>query len=360
VNLALQSLPKQDDEGHWGNSVLVKNGAKVAELRKKPDFVTVTRGPGMLSNLNVGLDTAKGLAVAWQIPLLGVNHMQAHALTPRLVASLNGEAKTSDRPEFPFLTLLVSGGHTMLVHSKELCNHKILAQTTDIAIGDVIDKCARDIIPEFILNAGKTTMYGPVLESYAFRNGPEDYQYTPPATKSACNGMVETEYGWGIRPPLSKGRMYHMEFSFSGLGAVVRRVMEARPIVPEDERRVLAREAMRIAFEHLGSRVLLALQEEDVAKVSTLVVSGGVAANQYLKHILRAMLDVRGFQNVKLDFPPPALCTDNAAMIAWTGIEMWEAGWRTDLNVQALKKWPLDPDAQGGGIFGADGWIKAA
>src|SRR5271155_369848 len=91
VNTALESLPIQSSAvAHLGNTLLVDHG-RGAQLRKKPDFVTVTRGPGMRANLNTGLDTAKGLAVAWQVPLLGVNHMQAHALTPRLVSSLEAE-----------------------------------------------------------------------------------------------------------------------------------------------------------------------------------------------------------------------------------------------------------------------------
>lgn len=315
----------------------------------------------MRASLAAGLDTAKGLAVGWQVPLLGVHHMQAHALTPRLVSALETESKTSD-PEFPFLTLLVSGGHSMLVYSRELCDHKILANTTDIAIGDVIDKCARDILPAHVLNAGGDVMYGPLLEKFAFPNGVDDYNYTPPATREEDLEVKETGYGWTITPPLStvKGgtKTNSMEFSFSGIGSAVKRYTSGKPEMADEERKVLAREIMRVAFEHLSSRLLLGLQTESLKDINTVVVSGGVASNQYLKYMLRAILDKRGFEHIRVLFPPPSLCTDNAAMIAWTGMEMWEAGWRSNLECLALRKWAVDPEAEDGGIICVGGWTN--
>jgi N6-L-threonylcarbamoyladenine synthase len=363
VHTAFESFPVQGSAiAHLGNTLLVDRG-KGAVLRKKPDFITVTRGPGMRANLNTGLETAKGLAVAWQIPLLGVNHMQAHALTPRLVSSLgvDDDSKILD-PAFPFLSLLVSGGHTMLVHTRELCDHKILAKTSDIAVGDVLDKCAREILPNSIIENGGTVMYGRLLEEFAFPSDSPDYDYNAPATKEERIEAKDVGYGWSITPPLSRtqsgSKVDRMEYSFSGLGSKVERVMASNPTMSEQERRILAREAMRIAFEHLASRVLIALRGQGMEHVTTVVVSGGVASNQYLKHIIRAMLDKQGYGKLELVFPPPSLCTDNAAMIAWTGMEMWEAGWRSDLDILALKKWALDPHAEDGGILGAEGWIS--
>ncbi|KAH0314795.1 peptidase M22, glycoprotease, partial [Aureobasidium melanogenum] len=109
--------------------------------RVKPDFISATRGPGMRSNLSVGLDAGKALAVAWDVSVIGVHHMQAHALTPRLVSAL--ESRTVTGPSFPFLSALVSGGHSMLIESTGLTDHKILATTGDIALGDCLDKAAR-------------------------------------------------------------------------------------------------------------------------------------------------------------------------------------------------------------------------
>ena len=139
-----------------------------------PDFVTVTRGPGTRASLATGIDTAKGLAVAWNVPLLGVHHMQAHALTPRLVSALEACAFDTFKPSlpapaFPYLTLLVSGGHTQLLHPTTVCNHRILASTTDLAIGDMLDKSARDILSDKIVNAATDVSYAKLLESYAFR-----------------------------------------------------------------------------------------------------------------------------------------------------------------------------------------------
>jgi N6-L-threonylcarbamoyladenine synthase len=355
VNEALHSLPpsKPEDSQHTTLSV---SGAK--SLRKKPDFVTVTRGPGMRASLITGIDMAKGLAVAWQVPVLGVNHMQAHALTSRLVSALdatNTVASVETDPSFPFLTLLVSGGHTMLVHSKDLCDHEILANTTDIAIGDMLDKCARDILPRSILDSAPDVMYGPLLEKFAFPNGQAEGGMSRFAAQNVHDWKINTPYGRSG----PKGASSHFNlFSYSGIGSCVRRIVEQKPEMDDTERRVLAKETMRVAFEHLASRVLLALGTNDTKDIKTLVVSGGVASNQYLKAVLRNALDVNGHHDVRLIFPPPKLCTDNAAMIGWTGLEMYEAGWRTELTAMAINKWAIDPKADDGGILGIGGWTK--
>lgn len=368
VNDALKALPmeasaKQD----FGKSVLVR-GDHGVEVRRKPDFVTVTRGPGMRASLITGVDTAKGLAVAWQVPFLGVNHMLAHALTPRMVSALDAAEKgTSDEvkadPGFPLLTLLVSGGHTMLVHSRGLCDHEILANTSDIAIGDMIDKCARDILPPSVLESSSSVMFGPVLERFAFPDHTVDSSYQPPANLNDLREARNSGYDWSLPPPYSQrgqgGSWIYPKFmSFSGIGSSVKRVVDRDPEISKAERRTLAREVMRVSFEHLASRVLLALKRDDTKFINTLVVSGGVAGNHYLKHVFRSILDAQGYSDLRLIFPPPKFCTDNAAMIAWTGIEIFEAGWRTDLSALAVRKWSIDPTAEDGGIFGLEGWRK--
>ncbi|KAI0161112.1 glycoprotease family-domain-containing protein [Hypoxylon sp. FL1284] len=363
------------------------------QARQKPDFVTVTRGPGMLSNLSTGLNTAKGLAVAWDVPLLGVNHMQAHALTPRLVSALSagdrtrgghettgqekGGGEEEKKPAFPFLSLLVSGGHSLLVLSRSLNDHAVLAEAQNIAVGDMLDKCARVIIPAAEVAAGADVMYGPLLERFAFpdisTSCPEParadcYEYAPSPDKRQPP-VFDSGLGWFLTPPLSGTA--DMAYEFAGLNGQVQKVLLERPAMEAPERRLLARHAMRLAFEHLASRLVLALAngtaDEDGDKgdgllrdVRTCVVAGGVASNRYLMHILRAVLDARGFAHVELVCPPLPLCTDNAAMIAWTGVEMYEAGWRSDLDILAIRKWPLDPEAEGGGILGAPGWKDVA
>ncbi|KAF5875754.1 putative glycoprotease family protein [Botrytis fragariae] len=364
VKEAIRTLPRQEStDASFENTIAVAShhGSK---LYKKPDFITVTRGPGMRANLITGIDTAKGLAVAWQIPLLGVNHMQAHALTPRMVSALEAGNKTENEkyendPAYPFLSLLVSGGHTMLVHSRQLCDHEILATTSDLAVGDMVDKTARDILPASVIGSASDVMYGRVMEEFAFPNPNSTYDYEP-SQKSIAQIPRPTKYEWTLTPPyMSTGhrplKSYNSEFSLSGVGSQIKRIMNRNPEMDVVERRLLAQETMRIAFEHLASRVILNLERPDLKETKTLVVSGGVAANQYLKYILRSLLDVWGHKNMRLVFPPPRFCTDNAAMIGWTGIEMWEAGWRSDLDILAARKWPIDPRTEGG-ILGLDGW----
>lgn len=363
--------------------------------RRRPDFVSVTRGPGMVSNLSVGLSTAKGLATAWQVPLVAVNHMQAHALTPRLVDALErstakGTAPDADgpgpgpepperlppQPAFPFLSLLVSGGHTLLVESRSATDHRILAAAADVAVGDAIDKVARDVLPPETVAGSPDVMFGRQLEAFAFPREPTsaspppasrtdadddedgyDYGYSPPARRADELEMYRSPSGWTLTPPLRNSRA--MEYNFTGFPSAVHRIVAAASM-SVDERRLLARQSLRLLFEHLGSRVLLALADdrELAAKIDTLVVSGGVASNRFLRHVLRRMLDARGFGKVRIVAPPVRLCTDNAAMIAWTGMEMFVAGWESELGVEAVRKWAVDPRSEDGGILGIGGWVK--
>jgi N6-L-threonylcarbamoyladenine synthase len=408
-----------------------------------PDFITVTRGPGMNQNLAVGLNTAKGLAAAWNIPLLGVNHMQAHALTPRLITALdrylpgsshayltgqqNGVQDVGNpswaeaeeglmlrdgckltfskarnkacvdelpkEPSFPYLSLLVSGGHTMLVISESVITHRILVPNlSGLALGDMLDKAARVLVPQDILDQSPDTNYAAILESFAFpNNGDVGYGYEPPATRADEIAPLPVEVqGQGVittlTPPLAGTR--RLAYDFAGLGTQVKQKLQevvlgyeimpksAKPdSSPEateksinqmlDARRALARATMRLAFEHLASRILFVLSGDEnlhpdtraiLPNVETLVVSGGVARNKYLNRILRSTLDARGHGNIAIATPPPPFCTDNAAMIAWCGAEMWEEGWRSEMDVLPLKKWPIDP-AEEGGILGAAGWV---
>lgn len=327
----------------------------------------------MRSNLHCGMDTAKGLATAWQVPLLGVHHMQAHALTPRLVDALEAGAedhaaaidKRQSNTDFPFLTLLVSGGHTMLLHSRGLTDHKILATTGDIAIGDALDKCGRMLLPDSIKTEAKDTAFAKHLSNFAFPE-PETYHLYPvPRRRMHEIDKSKNEYGWMMQAPFADTRK--MAFSFSSVASTVERILQERngslkSDVSLEERKALGRTAIGTAFEHLASRTIIALDSLQSAghpPVPALVVSGGVAANSFLRFYLRAMLDVRGFEHVRLVFPPIWLCTDNAAMIAWCGMEMYEAGFRSALDIEARRKWSMDSGAEDGGILGVGGWIRA-
>ncbi|KAL8873101.1 MAG: hypothetical protein Q9174_001373 [Haloplaca sp. 1 TL-2023] len=221
--------------------------------------------------------------------------MQAHALTPRLVNALKVNSDDLE-PQFPFLSLLVSGGHTMLVHSKELTHHTILASTTDVAIGDVIDKAARQILPREVIQCADEMMYGRVLERFAFPAEIEQYAYVAPTTRAEEMSRKSSSWGWALAAPLagtrSGSKSKAMEFSFSGLGSAIQRICKGRETTMRHEERVdLAREVLRVAFEHLASRTSMALeklnkvQAPSSKRVSTLVVSGGVASNRFLRKL---------------------------------------------------------------------------
>ncbi|PTB46931.1 hypothetical protein M441DRAFT_64182 [Trichoderma asperellum CBS 433.97] len=397
---------EEKTESKWRRSS--RNGKK--KMKKIPDFVCATRGPGIMPNLSVGLNVAKGLALAWQVPLVGVHHMQAHALTPRLVHALENSSSSSSSiassststsassstppmsPAFPFLSLLVSGGHTQLILSSSLTAHQILATTADVAIGNLLDQTARVILPPSILQSSPDVSYGRVLEAFAFPPGqqdsPADYEaFFKPALsrRDEIDGVPSREYGWAIALPYRNSRK--LAYSFSSIHTQVHDIVaaiEARydddndasssssspsssppPDVDKislDQRRALARHTLRASFQHLVSRLILALQDhpslqQSTTTIKTLVVAGGVASNRFLMHVLRTTLAARGFPDMHIVAPPPELCTDNAAMIAWAGMEMFEAGYRSELSVRPIARWPMDP-AVGGGMLGVGGWVK--
>ena len=246
----------------------------------------------MRTSLFTGLDTAKGLAIAWQIPLIGVNHMQAHSLTPRLAAAMEySNEKNTPGLKFPFISLLVSGGHTLLVNTKSLIDHSILATTADIAIGDALDKIARAVLPPEIIQLSGEIMYGRLLDHYCFPTSSSaenlDYAYIPPTTRLEELKLRQTKWGWALGAPLAHTRQ--MKFSFSGLESACGRIVEDRgATMDEEEKRELGTEAMRVAFEHLASRIIIALQSMNTTACNkehpdTLVVSGGVASNKFLR-----------------------------------------------------------------------------
>nr|CDP23582.1 Putative glycoprotease [Podospora anserina S mat+] len=415
VNEAVQSLPKHTNHSPEVKTISIRDPQTGKSTpRRLPDFVSVTRGPGFPRCLDVGLGVAKGLSVAWQVPFLGVHHMQGHALTPRLDHALQQPFPPSSStpssklsPKFPFLTLLASGGHTQLLLSTTLTTHTILATVTNISLGDMLDKAAREILPPSLLSSLPNIAYAAALEQFAFPS--PSYKYTPPPNRHSETlpsplPSPPFEPGWSLTPPLPLSK--EMTFNFSGFGGQVQELAQfyphtkldrvraeesnqilSPPSLTTEQRRILARETMRLAFEHLASRVVFALRElqpvseadkrhgtgrNDLKrlkgllrggqKIETLVLSGGVASNKFLRHVLRSVLDQRGWPDIKLAAPPVSLCTDNAAMIAWAGMEMFETeGVETDLGVRSIQRWSLDGSlGEEGtrGVMGVDGWLK--
>lgn len=280
----------------------------------------------MASSLGVGLSAAKTLSAVLDKPLMYVHHMQAHALTPLLTEK--------QPPKFPFLVLLVSGGHTMLVLAKGVSDFRILVTTTDDSIGDAFDKVARD------LGIPWTSAPGAALEALAeksVQNGEEIFFPTP------CKGQ-----------PI---------FSYSGLKAAVQRHIESKGgnEMAETQKATIAAAFQRAASAQLQDKLSMVLRPshqindsrgrphpridllEGVSgdNIKTLVCSGGVASNNYLRLRLRKHLDSLGREDVELQFPPLSLCTDNAAMIAWVGHLIYEQR-TTDYSRHARPKWSME------------------
>ncbi|EEB05841.1 hypothetical protein SJAG_00865 [Schizosaccharomyces japonicus yFS275] len=276
------------------------------------DIVSVTRGPGMLGPLAVGLNTAKGLAVGLKVPLIGVHHMLGHLLAPKLERNI----------DFPFLSLLVSGGHTMLVYSKSLFDHEILATTLDIAVGDYLDKCARLLrIP------WNGEMPAAALERYSVVSDVTEFPLHVPLSKNA------------------KTRLHC--FSFAGLQTQVEKVLTCLggETAPENVKRRIAYAVQSIAFDHICRKVRLCMNDLVDKPISAFVCSGGVARNRYLRNMLVVMLsnfETDTSHSIPLVCPSADLCSDNASMIANAAIEMYKHGITSPLTIEPTSKWSLD------------------
>ncbi len=259
------------------------------------DAIAATAGPGLIGGVMVGLVTAKALAMAAAKPLIAVNHLEGHALSPRLAdASLT----------YPYLLLLVSGGHCQVLLVEGVGRYRRLATTIDDALGEAFDKTAK------ILGLGYPG--GPAVERLAREGNPRAVPLP--------------------RPLVGSGEPH---FSFAGLKSAVLRAHQAGTHSADD----LAASFQQAAIDCVIDRTRIALGA--VAGVSALVVAGGVAANQAMRAALEGLAGDFGLPFVA---PPLGLCTDNAAMIAWVGVE--RLGQSDPLDFAARPRWPLDPEAQ--------------
>jgi N6-L-threonylcarbamoyladenine synthase len=269
------------------------------------DGVAATGGPGLIGGVIVGVMTAKGIAASRAIPFLAVNHLEGHALTARL----------TDGIDFPYLLLLVSGGHTQLLAVEGVGAYRRLGTTIDDALGEAFDKTAR------MLGLGYPG--GPAVEAAA-RDG-DAARFALPRPMTGRPGC---------------------DFSFSGLKTAVRHAVEGLPAGQLAARDVadLCAAFQAAAAAAVADRVRNAARVFRAAHPdgTTLVVAGGVAANAHLRAALEA---VAGAEGLRFLAPPLRLCTDNGAMIAWAGIERLKLGLTDGLDFAPRPRWPLDPDA---------------
>ncbi|MFN3676789.1 MAG: tRNA (adenosine(37)-N6)-threonylcarbamoyltransferase complex transferase subunit TsaD [Sphingomonas pseudosanguinis] len=259
------------------------------------DAIAATAGPGLIGGVMVGLVTGKALAHAAGKPLIAVNHLEGHALSPRL----------SDRElAYPYLLLLVSGGHCQLLLVEGVGHYRRMATTIDDAAGEAFDKTAK------LLGLGYPG--GPRVEAAAREGNPHAVPLPRPLKGSA-----------------------EPHFSFAGLKSAVARAIGHHS--PED----IAASFQQAVVDCLLDRTRRALA--NVPPVTALVVAGGVAANGVIRGALEGLAAEHGLRFVA---PPLWLCTDNAAMIAWAGVERFREGLTDPLDTPARARWPLDPAAE--------------
>ena len=292
---------------------MAEAGARFEDI----DAIAATAGPGLIGGVIVGLTAAKALALAHNKRLVPVNHLEAHALSVRLTEAV----------EFPYLLLLISGGHTQLIEVAGVGRYRRLGTTIDDAAGEAFDKGAK------LLGLGQPG--GPMIERAAAGGQPYRYVFPKPlAGRTGC------------------------DFSLSGMKTALRMTAEALPNPTGQDIADLAASFQAALAAHLASRTANAIDLfEATPGPSVLVVAGGVAANCAIKEKLKTLTAARGW---RLVYPPPKYCTDNGAMIAWAGIERLRAGLapapEEALAFAPRARWPLaeppEGRAHGGGKKG--------
>ncbi|HET8548265.1 MAG TPA: tRNA (adenosine(37)-N6)-threonylcarbamoyltransferase complex transferase subunit TsaD [Bryobacteraceae bacterium] len=272
--------------------ILRQSGLTLAEI----DGVAYTQGPGLAGALLVGVSAAHGLAYALDVPTIGLHHLEGHLLSPLLA---------DPAPEFPFVALLVSGGHTQLMRVDGVGQYTLLGETVDDAAGEAFDKTAK------LLGLGYPG--GPAIAALAEQGRPGRYKLP--------------------RPMLGSG---DLDFSFSGLKTAVLTAARARPL-DQPSRADLAAETQQAIVEVLVAKSLAALEETGLTK---LVVAGGVGANRLLRRELTERARRQGYV---VYYPDLEFCTDNGAMIAFAGAKRLEHGERSDVLKFSVKpRWDLD------------------
>ncbi|MBT1444452.1 tRNA (adenosine(37)-N6)-threonylcarbamoyltransferase complex transferase subunit TsaD [Shewanella sp. JM162201] len=275
---------------------LIREALASADTRLEDlDGICYTKGPGLIGALLVGACVGRSLAYAWNLPAVGVHHMEGHLLAPML---------EDDAPEFPFVALLVSGGHSMLVKVDGIGRYEVLGESIDDAAGEAFDKTAKLM--------GLDYPGGPRLAKLAASGLPANYKFPRPMTD---------------RPGL--------DFSFSGLKTFVANTIAAEPD-DEQTRANIARAFEEAVVDTLSIKCRRALEQTGYKR---LVIAGGVSANLRLRAGLGELMQKLGG---KVYYPRGEFCTDNGAMIAYAGLQRLKAGQIEDLAVKGQPRWPLD------------------
>ena len=283
-----------------------ESGVKIENI----DAVAATAGPGLIVCLSVGLNFGKTIASSLKKPFIAVNHLEGHALSPKLNSKL----------DYPYLLLLISGGHTQFLSVNGLGKYKRLGTTIDDAVGEAFDKTAKMLGIDF--------PGGPQIEVYAKKGDPNKYELPKPIFhKGGCN------------------------LSFAGLKTAVLRIVQQ--IETDQEKYDLAASFQKTIEEILYKKSKIAFEEfkkMNITNKNKFVVAGGVAANKRIREVLTNLCKEENFEAI---FPPINLCGDNAAMIAMVGLEKFKLNQFSELNHSARPRWPLDEDAiflKGAGI----------
>lgn len=263
------------------------------------DAIAVTVGPGLIGGLIVGLMTAKGIASVINKPLIGVNHLEGHALSVRLTSNV----------KIPFLLLLISGGHCQVLIVKNVGSYRQLGTTLDDALGEAFDKVAKMLKLDY--------PGGPNIEKYA-RYG-DKHRFSFP--RSLC-----------FTP--------NCNFSFSGLKTAVKRTVDSFEVLEVQDIADICASFQYTVVEILEDRLKNALHycKQHYPPINSLVIAGGVAANKFIRERLSLLASQYNFE---LLVPPMELCTDNAAMIGWVGVERLQLGLIDDLTIVPKAVWPL-------------------
>ncbi|WP_210395659.1 tRNA (adenosine(37)-N6)-threonylcarbamoyltransferase complex transferase subunit TsaD [Motiliproteus sediminis] len=265
---------------------------------ERADAIAYTAGPGLIGALMVGASLARALGFAWQVPVLGVHHMEGHLLAPML---------EDNPPEFPFVALLVSGGHTQLVRVDGIGRYELLGESLDDAAGEAFDKAAKML--------GLDYPGGPMIAKLAADGEAGRFRFPRPMTD---------------RPGL--------EFSFSGLKTFTLNTAEKLKVdgeLADQDKADIARAFEEAVVDTLAIKCKRALEQTGLKR---LVIAGGVSANRKLRAGLEAMVAKRG---AALFYARPEFCTDNGAMIAYAGCQRLLAGQQDELVIQARPRWPM-------------------